>query len=258
MGASTPHFALQLRNRIRKLIAGLPEGDPARRLGEQEIARLERLGVQRRDARRGLPGRPAARCRRWAPSRLTSTRLRSEQLAVPLAPRGWARIWVSAVAPDVVSRTAGDVGPYSGTSMPARKGPATRWRETSRPEARPPLRTVGDNVNRSSAGHTRQAAINREPRTPREGTATGACKLTPEAGGRPATRGGPAASAEDGGDRGGRRAECGGPSCCEPASICATSTARMTCRAASACGPRPAWARMATRRTARRSRGTRT
>jgi hypothetical protein len=45
MGASTPHFALQLRNRIRTLIAGLPEDDPARRLGEQEIARLERLGV---------------------------------------------------------------------------------------------------------------------------------------------------------------------------------------------------------------------
>ena len=44
MGASTPHFALQLRNRISKLIAGLPADDPARRLGEQEIARLERLG----------------------------------------------------------------------------------------------------------------------------------------------------------------------------------------------------------------------
>jgi hypothetical protein len=44
MGASTPHFALQLRNRIRKLIAPLPPGDPARQLGEQEIARLERLG----------------------------------------------------------------------------------------------------------------------------------------------------------------------------------------------------------------------
>ena len=43
-GASTPHFALQLRNRIRTLISGLPEGDPARSLGEQEIARLERLG----------------------------------------------------------------------------------------------------------------------------------------------------------------------------------------------------------------------
>jgi hypothetical protein len=44
MGASTPHFALQLRNRIRRLIAPLPPGDPARQLGEQEIARLERLG----------------------------------------------------------------------------------------------------------------------------------------------------------------------------------------------------------------------
>ncbi len=45
MGASTPHFALQLRNRIAKLIRGLPDDDPARRLGLQEIARLERLGV---------------------------------------------------------------------------------------------------------------------------------------------------------------------------------------------------------------------
>ena len=44
MGSSTPHFALQLRNRIRKLIAGLPPDDPARLLGEGEIARLERLG----------------------------------------------------------------------------------------------------------------------------------------------------------------------------------------------------------------------
>src|ERR687885_1295091 len=45
MGSSTPHFALQLRNRIRRLIAGLPPDDPARRLGEQEIARLESLAV---------------------------------------------------------------------------------------------------------------------------------------------------------------------------------------------------------------------
>ena len=44
MGASTPHFALQLRNRIRKLIRALPADDPARLLGEQEIARLELLG----------------------------------------------------------------------------------------------------------------------------------------------------------------------------------------------------------------------
>ena len=44
MGASTPHFALQLRNRIRALIADLPSDDPARLEGEREIARLEELG----------------------------------------------------------------------------------------------------------------------------------------------------------------------------------------------------------------------
>jgi hypothetical protein len=43
MGASTPHFALQLRNRIRKLIAPLGPEDPARLEGEREIARLERI-----------------------------------------------------------------------------------------------------------------------------------------------------------------------------------------------------------------------
>ena len=45
MGASTPHFALQLRARIAKLIARLPAGDPARLLGEQEIRRLEELAL---------------------------------------------------------------------------------------------------------------------------------------------------------------------------------------------------------------------
>jgi hypothetical protein len=44
MGASTPHFALQLRNRIAALIAPLPADHPARREGEREIARLEALG----------------------------------------------------------------------------------------------------------------------------------------------------------------------------------------------------------------------
>lgn len=46
MGASTPHFALQLRERIAKLIDGLPPGHPARVEGEREIARLERLGFE--------------------------------------------------------------------------------------------------------------------------------------------------------------------------------------------------------------------
>ena len=46
MGSSTPHFALQLAARIRRLIAGLEADDPARRLGEQEIARLELLAFK--------------------------------------------------------------------------------------------------------------------------------------------------------------------------------------------------------------------
>jgi hypothetical protein len=45
MGASTPHFALQIRNRIARLIAPLPADHPARIEGEREIARLEKLGV---------------------------------------------------------------------------------------------------------------------------------------------------------------------------------------------------------------------
>ena len=44
MGAATPHFALQLRNRIAKLIRGLPADDPARIEGEREIERLNSLG----------------------------------------------------------------------------------------------------------------------------------------------------------------------------------------------------------------------
>jgi hypothetical protein len=43
MGASTPHFALQLRERIRRLIRGLPPDHPARIEGEREIARLDEL-----------------------------------------------------------------------------------------------------------------------------------------------------------------------------------------------------------------------
>lgn len=49
MGASTPHFALQIRNRIRALIAGLPADHPARLLGEREIARLEHLSRSGQD-----------------------------------------------------------------------------------------------------------------------------------------------------------------------------------------------------------------
>lgn len=56
MGASTPHFALQLRARIRALIKTLPEGHPARTLGEKEIARLD--GIAFGGETRGHAGEP--------------------------------------------------------------------------------------------------------------------------------------------------------------------------------------------------------
>jgi hypothetical protein len=62
MGGSTPHFALQLRDRIQRLISGLEPDDPARVLGEREIARLEGLaftgevrGEGHQDGERPLP-----------------------------------------------------------------------------------------------------------------------------------------------------------------------------------------------------------
>ncbi len=56
MGASTPHFALQLRERIRALIRGLPLDDPARIEGELEIARLNKIAVA--GEIRGHPAEP--------------------------------------------------------------------------------------------------------------------------------------------------------------------------------------------------------
>jgi hypothetical protein len=52
-GPSTPHFALQVRNRIRRLIEGLSEEDPVRREGEIQIARLEELAKHSGDPRGG-------------------------------------------------------------------------------------------------------------------------------------------------------------------------------------------------------------
>jgi len=52
-GPSTPHFALQIRNRVERLIEGLPDGDPARAEGERQIARLEQLAQYSGDPRSG-------------------------------------------------------------------------------------------------------------------------------------------------------------------------------------------------------------
>jgi hypothetical protein len=43
VGPATPHFALQIRNRVRRLIDGLPPDHPARIEGERRIPQLEEL-----------------------------------------------------------------------------------------------------------------------------------------------------------------------------------------------------------------------
>jgi hypothetical protein len=53
VGPATPHFAFQLRARVRELIDGLPEGHPVRRYGEQKIELLERLGFASSKAEEG-------------------------------------------------------------------------------------------------------------------------------------------------------------------------------------------------------------
>lgn len=50
-GPVTPHFALQVRNRIRRLIDPLPADHAARIEGEQQILRLETLAEHSGDPR---------------------------------------------------------------------------------------------------------------------------------------------------------------------------------------------------------------
>lgn len=52
--AATPHFALQVRNRVRRLIEPLPAAHPARAEGERQIAALEQLADHSGEPRRTL------------------------------------------------------------------------------------------------------------------------------------------------------------------------------------------------------------
>src|SRR3954452_22868223 len=54
--SATPHFAYQIRNRVQKLIRGLPADAPVRLYGEAQIARLEQLGFT--GEVRGTPEQP--------------------------------------------------------------------------------------------------------------------------------------------------------------------------------------------------------
>ena len=53
VGPATPHFAFQLRARVRELIEDLPEDDPVRRYGEEQMELLERLGYASSKAEEG-------------------------------------------------------------------------------------------------------------------------------------------------------------------------------------------------------------
>jgi hypothetical protein len=61
VGPATPHFAFQIRARVRELIDGLPESDPVRRLGEEKIAMLDALGHASSKAEDDAPEEPRTR-----------------------------------------------------------------------------------------------------------------------------------------------------------------------------------------------------
>jgi hypothetical protein len=53
VGSATPHFAYQLRARVRELIENLPADHPARRHGEEKMDLLDRLGYASSKAEEG-------------------------------------------------------------------------------------------------------------------------------------------------------------------------------------------------------------
>ena len=55
VGPATPHFAYQIRARVREAIAGLPDDDPVRRYGEAKVELLDRLGFASTKAQNSEP-----------------------------------------------------------------------------------------------------------------------------------------------------------------------------------------------------------
>jgi hypothetical protein len=53
VGPATPHFAYQIRARVRQLIDDLPADDPVRRYGEEQMDLLDRLGYASSKAEEG-------------------------------------------------------------------------------------------------------------------------------------------------------------------------------------------------------------
>ena len=53
VGPATPHFAMQIRARVRALIRDLPDDHPVRRYGDEQIDLLERLAFASSKAAEG-------------------------------------------------------------------------------------------------------------------------------------------------------------------------------------------------------------
>ena len=53
VGAATPHFAYQLRARVRELVDGLPEDHEVRLYAEEQMELLDRLGYASSKAEEG-------------------------------------------------------------------------------------------------------------------------------------------------------------------------------------------------------------
>ena len=64
VGPATPHFAYQLRARLRELVGGLPESHEVRRYAEEKIVLLDRLGYASSKAEEG--GREPATRPGWS------------------------------------------------------------------------------------------------------------------------------------------------------------------------------------------------
>jgi hypothetical protein len=60
VGPATPHFAMQIRARVRALIRDLPEDHPVRSYGEEQVELLEQLAFATSKAAEG-PVEPESR-----------------------------------------------------------------------------------------------------------------------------------------------------------------------------------------------------
>ena len=59
VGPATPHFAYQIRARVKELVADLPDGHPVRQYADEQRARLDRLGHASSKADEGARESPA-------------------------------------------------------------------------------------------------------------------------------------------------------------------------------------------------------